>query len=158
MTVRVFRFTLLAALVTFAVAACGVRANTSTTASATQAPASTPLSVSNASGWTVSARAQTVGAGPTTVAVIVTVKGPATVYGGCESPVSVEFLNAQGQPVNTGTRTGIHCLAIAAINIPQGQSQTFSLQVPAPSGSGPYSIRATVNSKPQTALPDLKFG
>ena len=159
MTVRVFRYSLVPVVLgMLAVAACGVRATSQTTVPAAQPPASTPLSATNRSGWTVSARAQTLGTGQTVVTVSVTVKGPATVYGGCTSPVSAEFIGADGRPAATPSRAGFHCLAITDIGIPAGQSQTFSLQLPTPSGAGPFLIRTTVNSRPSTQLPDLKFG
>jgi hypothetical protein len=142
----------------FALTSCGVRATSQTSAVSGGAANSSPLSVTNSSGWTVSVKPPAAGASPALVTVSVTVKGPVTIYGGCVPPLTAEFVDAGGQPLSTPTSAGIRCLAITAIGIPQGQSETFSMQIPAPSGSGSHLIRATVNSRPPTRLPDLNYG
>jgi hypothetical protein len=145
-----------AAVITLA--SCGLRATSQTTGPASHTTIPNSVSATNPSGWTVSAHAQALGAGPTVITVTVTVKGPTTVYGGCVPPLTAEFVDTSGQPLSTPTGSGIHCMAITAIDIPQGQSDTYSVQIPAPTGTGSHLIRATVNSRPPTRLPDLAFG
>jgi hypothetical protein len=149
---------LLATLAAFGLTACGVRSTSQPTGSRAIASSPSPVTATNSSGWTVSAVLQAPKAGRAMVNVSVAVKGPVTVYGGCEPPLTAEFLDAQGQPLSTPSLSGIHCMAITAIVIPQGQSQTFSVQIPAPQSAGSYVIRATVNSRPAAQLPDLRYG
>jgi hypothetical protein len=153
--IKYLRGAILAALIGAAASSCGGAA-TSQGIPGVQSPG-TLAPVTNSSGWRVSATVQPLEAGATVVTVTVAVKGPATIYGGCEPTVHAQFVDAAGNPVATAAAPGVHCLAIAVIQIAPGQTRTFTTQINAPTAPGHYTIRTTVNSKPPTQLPDLKF-
>jgi hypothetical protein len=99
-------------------------------------------SATSAAGWTAVVTAGAEGQLEETL----TVSGPLTVLGGCVASLTAWAETPSGTLVPTPTLSPFaHCLAIALIEIPAGQTRAFTAVLPAPAQPGTYAVHATLD-------------